>query len=338
MREQWYVGATSAQVGSQPLAVRILDEPIVLFRDGAGRVSALPDRCSHRNALLSGGVVRDGCLQCPYHGWRFDGQGRCVGIPSLAGDDRIPAGAHVPPLPVREQDGYVWVYVGEQDPGERLPYQLPHRGGAGWGESRFAVTIRNSVDNVIENFIDCPHTGYIHGGLFRQPASHQATTTVRRAADGIVIEIDEETQAESLLGRLLVPRGAQVEHTDRFIMPSIVQVAYRFSPTRQVIGHQICTPVTPFETVVFVHVAWQLGWISPVLAPLVGFVGRRIMAQDLGILDSQGEQVRRHGEHFVSTAADTANVWIRAFRQQAIAGRPAADDGPAREKRVTFRL
>ena len=320
------------------MALRILEEPIVLFRDGSGRVSALQDRCSHRNVQLSGGEVKDGCLQCPYHGWQFDGHGRCVSVPSLCAGDVIPAGAQVPTYPVREQDGYVWVFVGEGDPGELLPYRLPHAGESGWGESRFDGLIRNSVDNVIENFIDCPHTGYIHGGLFRTPASHLAETTVRRAPDGVIIEIDEETQTNSLLGRLLVPKGAKVEHVDRFIMPSIVQVTYRFGPHRQVIGHQICTPVSPFETRVFAHTVWQLGWITPLLTPFVGLVGRKILSQDLGILENQGEQIRRHGEHFVSTAADTANVWIRAFRQQSEEHRQAGSDGVAREKRVTFRL
>ncbi|MBC7543131.1 MAG: Rieske 2Fe-2S domain-containing protein, partial [Candidatus Sericytochromatia bacterium] len=283
------------------------------------------------------GHVKDGCIQCPYHGWQFDGHGRCVSIPSQCAGDVMPSGAQVPAYPVREQDGYVWVFVGEGDPGELLPYRLPHAGEAGWGESRFDALVRNSVDNVVENFIDCPHTGYVHGGLFRQPASHKAETTVRRAPDGIIIEIEEETQADSLLGRLLVPKGGKVEHIDRFVMPSIVQVTYRFGPNRQVIGHQICTPISPFETRVFAHTAWQLGWMTPLIRPFVGVVGRRILQQDLRILENQGEQIKRHGEHYVSTAADTANVWIRAFRQAAGETRPSGD-GVTREKRVTFRL
>ncbi|MBC7545428.1 MAG: Rieske 2Fe-2S domain-containing protein, partial [Candidatus Sericytochromatia bacterium] len=60
MRNQWYVAATTTRVKARPMAVRILDEPIVLFRDAAKRVSALRDRCSHRNVQLSLGHVKDG--------------------------------------------------------------------------------------------------------------------------------------------------------------------------------------------------------------------------------------------------------------------------------------
>jgi phenylpropionate dioxygenase-like ring-hydroxylating dioxygenase large terminal subunit len=338
VRNQWYVAATDAQVSQRPLAVRILEEPLVLFRDGQGKTAALQDRCAHRNVSLSLGTVQNGCLQCPYHGWEFDGAGQCARIPSACAGDTIPAGAKVPSYPVVVQDGYVWVWIGDEPPAGRTPYKLPQTSETHWRDCRFDVVIKNSVDNVIENFIDCPHTGYIHGGLFRTPASHRAETTVRRVADGIVIEIDEETEADSFLGRLLVAKGDKVVHIDRFIMPSTVQVSYQFSPTRHVIGHQICTPVSPFETRVFVHVAWRLGWITPLLGPLVQRVGRKVMDQDLGILENQGDLVRRHGEHFVSTAADTANVWIRHFRTQAAAGQDPGSDGVGREKKVEFRL
>jgi phenylpropionate dioxygenase-like ring-hydroxylating dioxygenase large terminal subunit len=338
VRNYWYVAAAAADVTSKPVAMRILDEALVLFRDAQGRAAVLQDRCSHRNVQLSLGKVKDGCLQCPYHGWEFNGGGDCVRVPSACAGDVIPSGAKVPAYPVIEQDGYIWVWIGDQDPGDKLPYRLPHTTGDGWRDCRFAVTIKNSVDNVIENFIDCPHTGYVHGGLFRTPASHRAETTVRRVEDGIVIEIDEETEADSFLGRLLVAKGDKVVHIDRFIVPSTVQVSYQFSPTRHVIGHQICTPVGPFETRVFVHVSWRLGWITPLIAPLVLRVGHMVMGQDLGILENQGDMVRRHGEHFVSTAADTANVWIRHFRQQAAAGQSPGTDSVGREKRVEFRL
>lgn len=337
MRNYWYVAATSAEVTTKPLAVTILDEPIVLFRDSLHLVGALVDRCPHRNVQLSRGNVSSGGLVCAYHGWTFDRTGRCVSIPSLCAGDSIPSGATATSYPVMEQDGYIWVFIGDREPGDRLPPRLDHHDEPGWHTARFATTIKNSYENCVENFIDCPHTGYIHGGLFRTPASHQAHTTVRRSDDGVIVEIDEETQTDSFLGRLLVPKGGKVEHIDRFIMPSTVRVAYKFRPGREVIGYQLCTPVGPLETKVFVYVTWRLGAFGGLLTPLVGLIGRKIMGQDVGILENQAQVVRRHGERFVSTAADTANVWIRAFREQAAAaeGQP---DGVGREKRVSFRL
>lgn len=329
MRNQWYVACRSDELKHKPLASRILSEPLVLFRDASGRATALLDRCPHRNVQLSLGTVKEGTLSCAYHGWSFDASGRCVGIPALCDGQGIPSGSTVPQYPVQEQDGYIWVFIGDQAP-DSGPFAIPHRGE--WAEATFSATVRNEVGNVIENFIDCAHTGYVHGGLFRDPASKPVRTVVREVEDGIVIDIDEEAKTNSLLGRLLIPKGAKVEHQDRFIMPSIVQVAYSFGPSRRITGYQICTPVDAFETKVYVHVLWKLGLPAFIVRPLVKRIGRTILAQDLGVLENQGEQIQRYGAKFCSTPADTANLWIQAFRARAEAPKES------REKEVRFRL
>ena len=61
-------------------------------------------------AFASGGSVsRDGTIECPYHGWRFDGAGACRHIPSLIGPPEAKA-RNAPAFPTLEQDGWVWVY------------------------------------------------------------------------------------------------------------------------------------------------------------------------------------------------------------------------------------
>ncbi|MYE68365.1 MAG: Rieske 2Fe-2S domain-containing protein, partial [Acidimicrobiia bacterium] len=74
LRRYWHPVAVSADVTAEPRQVRLLGEPIVLYRDAAGPV-ALADRCVHRGAALSGGCIRDGRLMCPYHGWQYDRSG-----------------------------------------------------------------------------------------------------------------------------------------------------------------------------------------------------------------------------------------------------------------------
>ena len=70
----------------------ILEESLVLYRDGEGRPACLLDRCLHRNARLSEGRVEGGLLACPYHGWKYAVSGACVGVPSLGPDQKgLPA-------------------------------------------------------------------------------------------------------------------------------------------------------------------------------------------------------------------------------------------------------
>lgn len=339
MRDHWYIAADARDLKDKPLARRILGEQIVLFRGDGGQPAALVDRCPHRNVQLSGGKVCKGKIQCPYHGWEFDTAGKCQYIPSLVGTEAIPSTARATTYAVREQDGFVWVYMGAepgvQPPAGSDPFKFPHRDDPAWGNARLAGDFPNSVSNVVENFIDCSHTGYVHGGLFRQPASHSAITKVRMVPDGVIIDIDEQhDQADSFLQRLLVPKGTKVTHQDRFILPSIVRVHYTFGPTREIIGFQVCTPVDEFETRVYVYLTWRLSFLTHLVTPFMPRIGKVVLDQDMDVLVSQGSVIKQHGEKFVSCPADTANLWIRAVRERASRGEPPLE----REKEVEFRL
>jgi phenylpropionate dioxygenase-like ring-hydroxylating dioxygenase large terminal subunit len=78
----WYPVLQSEELTAQlPLAFRIMSRDLVAWRDGDGLPRVVVDRCPHRNARLSNGHVLEGGLQCPFHGIRFNGAGRCVRIP-----------------------------------------------------------------------------------------------------------------------------------------------------------------------------------------------------------------------------------------------------------------
>ena len=83
LKSSWQMAALSREVTDRPLARTVVGVPLVLFRT-AGGVSTLIDRCPHRNYPLSEGRLVDGALQCPYHGWRFAGDGGCVEVPGCA--------------------------------------------------------------------------------------------------------------------------------------------------------------------------------------------------------------------------------------------------------------
>ena len=113
LRDYWYIACAASRLGAAPLAIKVLDQELVVFKDASGGAHALLDRCCHRGARLSLGTVTDGALACGYHGWRYDGTGRCMHIPSLPSDRRIPAGVGVRAFPCAEQDSYLWVWMGD---------------------------------------------------------------------------------------------------------------------------------------------------------------------------------------------------------------------------------
>jgi len=78
LRKAWYIAAWADEIGGQPLARRICNEPVVLFRDGTGRAATLADRCCHRAAPLHMGTVVEEGIQCGYHGLEILLRGRPV--------------------------------------------------------------------------------------------------------------------------------------------------------------------------------------------------------------------------------------------------------------------
>jgi phenylpropionate dioxygenase-like ring-hydroxylating dioxygenase large terminal subunit len=102
----WYRLALSSEVRhDRLLTVRAFGSEIVLFRDRAGKVSALDAWCPHLGAHLGDGRVVDGEVRCAFHGWCFDSTGRCVSIPHAR---RIPHRAYTRAWRVDERAGIVF--------------------------------------------------------------------------------------------------------------------------------------------------------------------------------------------------------------------------------------
>lgn len=161
--------ALSSDVGTAPVAVELLDQPVVLWRDAQGTLQAFADRCPHRGARLSMGRVHEGRLECPYHGWRFESGGQCVLIPALP-EFVPPAGHRACTHVAREAYGLVWVALerGEGDPGQGVENALPAFPAEDDPQLRKLTCgpydVATSAPRIVENFLDMSHFGFIHEG------------------------------------------------------------------------------------------------------------------------------------------------------------------------------
>ena len=164
LRPYWHPVAEAGDLDAGPLGVRLLDEELVLWR-GEGEVHAARDLCIHRGSRLSlGWVDRSGCIVCPYHGWRYDGAGACVFIPSQPVDDqRIPSRARTPSYQVFERYGLVWVALDEPRAGVPEFPQYDDPAFHTFCVGRFEW--RAGADRFVENAIDVAHLPFVHPGL-----------------------------------------------------------------------------------------------------------------------------------------------------------------------------
>lgn len=167
---QWYVAAEAADVTEKPLAAHLLGQDFVVFRDRRGKVRCLSDICIHRGGSLCRGKVVEGTIQCPYHGWRFNGDGNCVEIPSLGPDANIPRRARVDSYPVKEKYGWVWVFLGDAREEDRPPlpdffpeYEEYERTGTSeWRFIRGSFTFDCNWVRALENGVDHGHASFVH--------------------------------------------------------------------------------------------------------------------------------------------------------------------------------
>lgn len=336
LAESWYAAGTSVEItGRAPVGRVVLGERLVLFRDAEGHAVALTDRCLHRNAPLSAGACFDGKLGCPYHGWTYDGAGRLVGIPAQPKDAPVPALA-VPSWPTVERHGLVWVWMGRGAPhGE--PFAMPYWNTPGWRAYYMVTPFDNGVTQLVENFMDVPHTVFVHKGWFRSEARRPVRMTVERTPASVLVTYHQPDDEIGLTGRLMNPTGEPMTHTDRFYMPNTTRVDYHFGPRGFVIT-STCTPETPDRTRVYTLISYTTGSrslgaraLTRLLQPLLGLYTRRVIEQDVAIMALQGANLRAHGqEAFHHAEADLHHRWIELLRDRAQKGEEAPE-GEVRE-------
>ena len=162
----WYAADWSDNLKEQPLKVKMLGQNFVLFRDAQGDAHCLSNTCSHRGGSLGAGMVVDGDIECPYHGMRYGGDGRCTRIPSLGRSTKPPPRAKVDSYPVHEKYGLIFVFLGDLPEEERSPIMEVTQ----WVDPKYRFTKKDNIIEanygiVMENGLDTTHTEFVHSDI-----------------------------------------------------------------------------------------------------------------------------------------------------------------------------
>ncbi len=328
----WHVACLSSELG-KPIGRTVLGVPMVLFRDASGAATALVDRCPHRNVPLSLGRCVEGELECRYHGWRFDGAGHCTAVPGLDEPTVDRPVRRVGAFPVVEQDGMVWVVPSGDEPVVDAPPALLGVGEPGYRVITLRLDVPGPMLAALENALDVPHTSFLHRGLFRGRRERVPVgVTVRQGADRVEAVFEGEPVPPGVVGRLLSPEGGVVEHTDRFVVPSLAQVEYRLGP-RHVVLNAVYTPVDDESCVLHAAAAFKLPIPTAAARAVVLPFARWILHQDNWVLRHQRDNVARFGgERYVNTPIDLLGPHIlRLLRRHERGEVVAADEVPGDE-------
>jgi phthalate 4,5-dioxygenase oxygenase subunit len=163
LRHYWHPVCLTHDLKDLPYPVRMLGEDLVAFRTAGGAAALIGARCPHRCASLEYGQVREQGLQCSYHGWTFNAQGRCVHQPLEPAHSTLKDEVRHTWYPVCEWGGVVWCYMG---PDKLDPPPLPRIDILARTDGELVVErgdLRHyNYLSFLENFVDMGHVYVLH--------------------------------------------------------------------------------------------------------------------------------------------------------------------------------
>lgn len=165
--DEWYVAALADEVGRSLLARTLLGKKVLLYRTEAGEAVALDDRCAHRSYPLSEGQLEGDTVVCGYHGFRYDQQGNCIEVPSMAS---CPRTIGVKRYALVERGPLLWIWMGDTDQAD--PARIPdtsYQWSPDWVCSTGYLYLSGNYVSLHENLLDLTHLSYIHAKSFGTP-------------------------------------------------------------------------------------------------------------------------------------------------------------------------
>jgi len=277
LADMWTPVALSREVGRQPYGLTVAGERIVLFRDARGTLAALRDQCPHRGVKLSLGKVKeDGCLECPFHGWRFAADGACTHIPLNPMPEEKRQRFAATAFPVRERGGLVWLYTrpGAEAPDEPyVPETLEQKGVHVW---LYVETWNAHWTRAMENMLDSPHLPFVHrrtiGGALR-----------RRMKPDSRMEIELEPTPTGFRTQSRMD-GVEPKGFLDWLRPNGMRMSVPI-PGRLMQLYMWCVPVDANHVRMFLVSARDFVRMQP-LAGLVDRYNTRILREDKAVVES----------------------------------------------------
>lgn len=162
IKNQWYAVLSSKQVKkNKMIGVTRFSEKLVFWRDDAGEVHCIYDKCCHRGASLCTGKLVENHIECPFHGFLYDASGKVTCIPANGKHAMVAENYRVNAYHARDAFGLIWVWYGDFDSVlPEIPFFEELTNGFTYGE--ISETWSVHYTRAIENQLDVVHLPFVH--------------------------------------------------------------------------------------------------------------------------------------------------------------------------------
>lgn len=323
LKNFWYACEFSAAITNKPKQVIMFNERFVLYRNLQGQIVALQDQCPHRGAALSLGWIEKNCIRCPYHGWKFQSDGKCTEIPSNAPGTPIPKKAHVNSYAIQEKYGFVWLFYGDLPEAERpaLP-TFPE-----YMVSNMHPVYDDGIDNanyarLMEANLDFTHVIAVHRKTFGQriPIDKTIKYNVEKYDWGAVAQVNYESlgNSKSFLNFLLGGRP-ELKTKLTLYLPNVTLAEINVGRgSRFDIKFGILVAHLPIDdkTTRVKRVLYRNVLPFPCLDGFFRKIDHKLAQEDTVVVASLNSQVMLKISDELHVAADALDITFRKFLQQ----------------------
>jgi nitrite reductase/ring-hydroxylating ferredoxin subunit len=335
MRRYWHPFLIASELGELPIAVRLLGEDLVVFRDKSGRLGLLHKHCIHRGVSLEFGIIAERGIRCCYHGWHFDVDGTILATPAEPESSRIKSNFCQGAYPVREEHGLLFAYMGppEHTPDFPMYDSFGASGGADIVVAPFRMILPCNWLQIVENAADPIHNAYLHAIMSASGSQFSAPFKINPVLDFSETPLGCLTMATRKVGDFVFIRAGEL------MLPNIAQFPSGNNTVEKESVRAVCS-TTRWAVPVDDHNAFYIGashWEkdggrSPRSTnlddygvnkmPLLGQTGerpyheRQVEPGDYDAMVSPGPIVNRKAEHLGTT--DRGVVTIRRMLAHAI--------------------
>ena len=315
--EFWYPALESERVHRHKLTrAMLLEVPLVLGRDSAGKPFALRDVCPHRAFPLSFGQFDGKNVECAYHGWKFDAHtGQCQTIPSLTTDsklkcDRIYAGS----FPCEERDGFVWAYMTNREGRglDELPPPVPELPtfGAKYQSAHLQAELPCGVDQAIIGLMDPAHGPFVHQAWWwrTRRSIREKEKKFEPILNGFRMSAHAPSANSAPYKILKLLTGEPATTQIDFVLPN-----QRFEQIRAgkywLSSRTTVTPIKRDLCRLDFCAAWNILPWFPVVSFIINVFGPRFIRQDTEVIEKQALGLRYEDRMMLIDDADRQARW-----------------------------